>query len=204
MPTVEYEYFVFPEAGGLPRDPNRIHNHRMPGAQDEELLQNAVTMTTTARLEGDKVFADVSITNDKTGHHVPTDSPLRHLILVVRATDADGHPLPLLDGPVLPDWTGGYAGQPGKTYAKILREEWTGQSPSGAYWRPFEIVEDTRLAAFATDVSEYSFAAPDNGEITVEAQLYFRRAFQELMDQKGWDDPDILMEEGIIVLPGRE
>ena len=28
----------------------------------------------------------VSITNDRTGHHVPTDSPLRHLILLVQAS----------------------------------------------------------------------------------------------------------------------
>ena len=65
-------------------------------------------------------------------------------------------------------------------------------------------MEDTRIAAFATDVSQYTFAAPDDGEITVEARLLFRRAFQELMEQKGWDDPDILMEEGTVVLSGVE
>jgi len=201
MPTVDYDYFVFPEQGGLRRDPDRIHDHYMPGAKDETLLQNSVTMTTTAQLEGDAVLVEVSITNDKTGHHVPTGAPLRHMILAVEATDADGNLLSLRDGPVLPDWTGNYAGQPGQYYAKILEDEWTGESPTGAYWRDIHLVEDTRLAAFETDVSRYTFALSGTvGDrpqqaVTVEARLIFRRAFQELMEQKGWDDPDILMEE---------
>jgi hypothetical protein len=202
MPPVEYGYIVFPEQGGLPRDPNRIHNHRMPGAADVNLLQNSVTMTTTAGWEGDRVTVEVQITNDKTGHHVPTDSPLRHLILVVEATDADGRRMKLADGPVLPDWAGDYAGLPGKVFAKVLQDEWTGEIPAAAYWRPVRLVEDTRLAAFATDVSRYTFQAPEARPVAVEARLIFRRAYQELMRQKGWTDPDILMElDRITVLP---
>jgi len=208
MPTVDYDYFVYPALGGLHRDPDRIHDHYMAGASDETLLQNSVTMTTTARLsspksarlKGQEVLVEVSITNDKTGHHVPTGVPLRQMILVVQATDTDGNLLPLRDGPVLPDWTGNYAGQSGQYYAKILEDEWTGESPTAAYWRDISLVEDTRLPAFATDVSQYAFAAPAEGSVTVEARLVFRRAFQELMEQKGWDDPDIVMEEETIVV----
>ncbi len=208
MPVAGYDYFVFPEKGGLHRDPNRIFSHKMPGASDEELLQNAVTMTTTARLEGDTVVVQVDITNDKTGHHVPTDSPLRHLILLVRATDGRGRALPLRDGPTVPEWggvgdpeRGYYAGLPGKAFAKVLRELWTEVSPTGAYWNPTRVLEDNRLAAFATDTSTYTFAAPNDGsKVTVEATLLFRRAFKELMDQKGWDVPDIVMEQEVITL----
>ena len=46
MPPVDYEYYVFPDKGGLQRDPNRIHNHQMPGVNDLDLMQNAVTMET--------------------------------------------------------------------------------------------------------------------------------------------------------------
>ena len=125
------------------------------------------------------------------------------MILQVQATDAEGNLLPLRDGEMLPDWTGDYAGQPGRYYAKILEDEWTGESPTGAYWRDIRLVEDTRLAAFATDVSQYTFAAPADGTITVEACLVFRRAFQQLMEWKGWDDPDILMEEETVVIVTR-
>jgi len=198
---------VAPDAGGVERDPMSIHAHIQPGAADEELLQNAVTMTATARLEGEAVVVQVDITNDKTGHHIPTDSPLRHLILLVQATVGQGQALPQLDGPTVPEWGGvgdpaqGYcAGRPGKGFAKILEELWTEVSPSGAYWNPTRVLDDNRLAAFATDTSIYTFAAPTEGEVTVEVTLLFRRAFIELMDQKGWDVPDIVMEKEVFTL----
>lgn len=203
MPTVDYNYIVFPERGGMAREGNLIHNHRMPGAADEALLQNSVTMTTTARLDAGRkrIVVDVSITNDKTGHHVPTDAPIRHMILVVQAKDGSGRPLALRSGPTLPGWAGNYAGQPGRTYAKVLRDEWTGEEPTAAYWRPVTIVADTRLAAYATDRSRYEFELPaGTGAATVEARLVYRRAFQKLMEQKGWQDPDIVMEQGTIAL----
>jgi len=47
-----------------------------------------------------------------------------------------------------------------------------------------------------SDTSVYTFAAPvAGGSMTVTAELRFRRAFQEVMDAKGWDTPDIVMEE---------
>jgi hypothetical protein len=207
MPVTDATTFVLPEKGGLERPPGRIFDHRMPGAMDEELLQNAVTMTATARLEGDTVVVQVDITNDQTGHHVPTDSPLRHLILLVCATDAQGNTLQQLAGPTVPEWggvgdytQGYYAGLPGKGFAKILEELWTEVSPTGAYWNPTRTLSDNRLAAFATDTSVYTFAAPTEGEVTVEVALLFRRAFKELMDQKGWDVPDVLMEHEVVTL----
>lgn len=208
MPVAGYDYFVYPEQGGLRRDPERILSHTMPGAADEELLRNAVTMTATARLEGGNVVVQVEIVNDQTGHHVPTDSPLRHLILLVEAAGADGEPLEQVDGPVVPGWGGAgdpaqgyYGGLPGKAYARVLEELWTEVSPTGAYWNPTRVVSDNRLAAFARDTSTYTFAAPEEGEeVQVEVRLLFRRAFIELMEQKGWDVPDIVMEQARLVV----
>lgn len=211
MPIAGYDYFVFPEKGGLIRDPNRIFSHLMPGAADVELLQNAVTLTTTARLEGDTVVVQVNITNDKTGHHVPTDSPLRHLILLVQARDEQERVLPLQNGPSIPEWAGVgdpqrgyYAGLPGKIFARVLEESWTEVAPTGAYWNPTRVLSDNRLAAFTTDTSLYTFAAPDEGATTVEVRLLFRRAFIELMDQKGWDVPDITMAQQSLIVGGEK
>jgi hypothetical protein len=206
---VDYDYFVLPEQGGLIRDRNRIFSHRMPGAADETLLQNAVSMDLSAQDEHGELLVTVRITNDQTGHHVPTDTPLRHLILLVEASDAQGNPLALISGPVLPEWCGQgdpeagyYAGLPGTAYARILQELWTGIYPSGAYWNPTRVLSDNRLAAFATDSTSYVFALPtDGGPVTIKATLLFRRAFIELMDQKGWDVPDIIMEQQDIQLP---
>ena len=201
MPVSDANWFVFPEQGGLVRDYATLHDHRMPGAADEELLQNSVTMETSAQRTGDALQVQVSIINDKTGHHIPTDAPIRSMILVVEALDADGEPLALREGPVNPAYSGDYGGLPGKTFAKVLRDDWTGETPTGAYWRPVTIAEDTRLAALETDTTHYTFSAPAEGVVTVNVQLIFRRAFYELMQQKGWDDPDILMEHETIYVP---
>lgn len=203
-PEPATNYFVFPDKGGLKRRPDQVHIHKMLGPGDETFLQNAVAMTTAARLEGDGVQVEVNITNEKAGHHVPTDSPLRHLILVVQATDAEGNPLLLREGLTLPEWTGDYANQPGKAYAKIMQDPLTGEVPTMNFWRPTQIVTDTRLAALATDTNHYSFAAPAGGPITVEVRLFYRRAFQQLMEWKGWTDPDILMKAETITLTSRE
>jgi hypothetical protein len=37
--------------------------------------------------------------------------------------------------------------------------------------------------------------------VTVEVTLLFRRAFIELMDQKGWDVLDIVMEQQTVHMP---
>ena len=207
MPPTDYSYFVYPEKGGLVREGFEVHNHDMPDTGDLEFMRESLSMTTTATLANDRVAVHVDIVNDNTGHHVPTDSPLRHLLLLVQAVDADGAELPQSDGPVVPDWGGQgdpaegyYAGLPGKAYAKVLQELWTYTMPSGAYWNQTRVVSDNRLAAFETDTSTYSFTAPTDGEVTVQVSLLFRRAFIALMDQKGWEVPDIVMEQETVVL----
>jgi hypothetical protein len=199
---------VAPGTGGVERDPLTLPAHTFPGASNVELLQNSVTMTASARREGGQVVVDVTIVNDKTGHHIPTDSPLRQVILLVDAKDGQGQALSLLKGETIPEWggvgdpnLGYYAGLPGKGYAKILRELWTEIEPTGSYWNPTRVVSDNRIAAFETDTSTYVFTGPENGKSNITITLLFRRAFKELMDQKGWDAADIVMEEDEIVVP---
>lgn len=199
---------VAPGMGGVERDPRTIHAHTMPGAGSVQLLQNTVTMTLTLKENGTRnaVIAEVSISNDRAGHHVPTDHPARNIILVVQATDENGHSLPRRSGPTVPHWGGDLAGKPGKGFAKVLRDVKSGQSPVASYWKQALIVSDNRIPAFATDISTYAFAAPvRGGEVSVKARLIFRRAFKDLADQKGWTVPDIIMAEtdDNIDVPGR-
>ncbi len=202
MPSGKDEYMARLDKGGVARDPQTVFSHNMPGASNTELLQNAVTLSAEAKLERGQLVVKVDITNDKTGHDVPTDSPLRQLILLVTALDKNEQSLTLLEGETIPEWggvgdpaLGYYASQPGKGYAKILSELWTEIAPTGSYWNPTRIVSDNRIPAFATDISTYKFAAPEDGKASVKIVLLFRRAFKEVMDQKGWDVPDILMEQ---------
>jgi hypothetical protein len=153
------------------------------------------------------VVVDVTILNDQTGHHVPTDSPLRQMILLVRATAPDGASLPLVDGPTIPGYggvgdpaAGDYAGLAGKVYAKILTELWTEITPTAAYWNPTRIAIDNRLPAFARDSSRFTFSAA-GAPARIDVRVIFRRAFKELMDQKGWRFPDIEMARVILDVP---
>ena len=201
MPISSENWFVKPEKGGLERDYMPLHNHTMRGITDEEFMQNAVTMTTQALRDGDQIDIEISITNDNTGHHIPTDVPIRSMILVVEAVDQDGNRLNMSSGSVNPDYSGNYGGVPGKTYAKVLTDELTGETPTVAFWRPVSIAEDTRIAALETDTTQYTFRADNVDEVTINVKLVFRRAFQDLAQQKGWDDPDILMKQETIQIP---
>lgn len=195
MPNTGAEFFVWPEKGGVIRDPAQVHNHDM---LTTAMIQEALTLDAAATLADGEVTVDVSVINENTGHHVPTDSPMRHVMLVVEATDATGNPLPLLDGPQLPTWAGDYADQPGRGYAKLLRDEWTGEMPTASIWRPVQIEEDTRIPALGRDDSRYRFEAPTAGDATVNVKLVYRIAFQQLMEWKDWTDPDIIMQEATI------
>jgi len=192
---------VAPGFGGVERDPMTIHAHTQPGAADVELLQNTVSMTLSAQQIVDRIAVTVAITNTGAGHHVPTDHPARHMLLVVTATERQGQVLPLQRGSTVPGWGGEYAGQPGEVYAKVLRDVATGKSPVVSYWKQTLIESDNRIAALAADTSTYEFAVPQAGApITVTVTLIFRRAFKSLMEQKGWQTPDIIMEEETLSL----
>jgi hypothetical protein len=211
MPNCGVSHFALPEKGGLKRNPDTIFSHRMPGAQDEDLLTNAVTMNLEAGRSSVGITVRISIVNDLTGHHVPTGSPLRHLILIVRALDEGGSDLELIQGPTLPEWCGTgdpakgyYSGLPGKVFVKLLQEKWTKLSPTGAYWNPTRILMDTRIKAFESDISQFVFRAPASAPVQVEAVLLYRRGYKELMDLKGWTDPDIVMERESLIIPRRQ
>ncbi|MGD0003231.1 MAG: carboxypeptidase-like regulatory domain-containing protein [Anaerolineaceae bacterium] len=193
-------FTVFPADGGTNRDYYPFHDHTMTGIEDDNLMKNAVTMKTGASHTGNTLQVQVSITNDKTGHDVPTDEPMRSVMLVVQALDANGKQLAFSQGSALPAWTGNFSGQPGKVFAKVLKDDWTGETPTAAYWRPVTIVEDTRLAPFATDSSTYSFNLQAGNPASIKISLVYRRAYQLLEQQKGWTDADILMAESTIAV----
>ena len=201
MAPTGVDYFVFPEKGGFIRDPALIASHLQPGASDLELLQNTVSMTVSAQQVKNSLQATVTITNTDAGHHVPTDHPGRHMLLVITARDKLGRALSLQSGSTVPDWGGAQAGLAGKAYAKVLRDVETGQSPVISYWKPTTIVSDNRLPAMGSDTSVYTFDVPAVGSpVTISAELRFRRLFQDAMDAKGWYTPDIVMEEAQVEL----
>ena len=196
MPPTGDTYFALPGAGGIEHPPEQIPSHLQLGAQDAGLLQSTVTMIVSTQQMMDRLVVTVTITNTDAGHHVPTDFPGRHMILLVTAKDESGQTLLQQSGSVIPTWGGAQAGQPGKGFAKVLRDVQSGEWPVVSYWKQTLIVSDNRIPAMDNDESVYAFAAPTTGgPVTIIAELRFRRVFQTVMDAKGWDIPDIVMEE---------
>jgi hypothetical protein len=195
------------DKGGMTRDPKAVFSHLMPGASDRSLLEGAAGLAIEAYRSGPLIHVKVTVTNDKAGHHLPTDHPSRNILLIVSATDSGSHGLALKDGPVVPPWGGtgpapeDYGGKPGRGFAKILEQKWTGVAPTVAYWTPTVLREDTRIPALGKDVSEYDFLPPAaGGAVRVAAKLVFRRAFRQLSIWKQWNDPDILMKQATVAI----
>ncbi len=192
---------VAPGFGGIERDPTTIHAHTQPGAADVDLLQDTAELVLEVEQQDQSITVTVTVTNTRAGHHIPTDSPLRQIFLVISATDTQGNRLELEEGETLPTWAGNLADEPGIYFAKILQEIWTEITPTGSYWSPTRILEDTRLPALESETVIFTFTVPPGSEVNVEARLIFRRAFYEVAQQKGWDVPDILMETATATLP---
>jgi hypothetical protein len=96
----------------------------------------------------------------------------------------------------LPEWGGAQAGLPGEAFAKVLRDVQTGEAPVVSYRKQALIAGDNRIPALGCDRSAYAFAAPpEGGPVTVTAELRLRRTFQAVMEAKGWNEPDIVMEQ---------
>lgn len=194
MPPGSDPYYVLPEKGGLARDPSRLASHKDLGLKDTAFMTATLSTTVTAQITGSLVSVQVDLKNVGAGHHVPTDHPGRHLILVLRAQDGLGESLYQLDGLKLPFWAGEQTGSPGKAFAKLLRDAFTGEFPVVNYWKQTFIVSDNRLPALETDISTYTFLAPvQGGEVHLSVQVLFRRTFQDEMERRGWDEADIVM-----------
>jgi hypothetical protein len=222
-------FIQMPEHAGSPvivdRDPATIFSHLMPGSRDAAFLKTTFDLeakVTQGRSNSGtpQLTVDVALTNVGAGHDAPTDSPFRNITLVVTARDRYGRLLRQTTGPVVPSWGGvgdpadGYlAGLPGRIFAKILQEnsDFFHLFPTAhkvyfpaPQWRPVAILEDTRIHAMKTDRSLYTFSTPRYaGDVNIEVKVLFRRFFKSDMDAKGYDIPDIIMNEWQTVIHNR-
>jgi Cytochrome c554 and c-prime len=182
---------VAPDHGGIERDPKTLANHRFFAGSPEEMLRGAVSLSATARREGGTVRAEAEVRADGAGHRLPTGFIDRHLLLVVEAFDADGKPLPVKDGPVLPSVAGkALAGGAGKLYAKLLKD-FDGHSPA-PFWKADPDAVDTRLVPGEPD--RLTFVFPE-GTTRLRLRLLYRRFWQQVADEKRWPDNEIVIAE---------
>ena len=175
------------------------------------LVEGSASVRVDAIQENGNIKVNVRVMNTGAGHKLPTDSPLRHLILVVEAMDENERVLTQVNGPIIPAWGGSgsqpdedYAGRPGEIYANILKDRDTNEVPAVAYWNPTVPAwngSDTRLVPHQEVLSTYLFVAPSHGDVTINARLYYRYAFIDLLRQKGLPLKDILVNWAQIQIP---
>jgi hypothetical protein len=175
------------------RPSSTIRSHRIEGTTPA-YLENAVTLSMQVdATHPEELQVDVSVYNNAAGHHVPTGVSIRNMILLVEAWDlSSGASLEFVGdqtihalGGVGNPQQGYYAGLPGKLYGKITA------GPDGAspvfFTEAVRVVADTRIAALATDTTHYKFRRLASGStLQVRARLIYRRAWRQMIDQKGW------------------
>ncbi len=120
-----------PGRGGLVRDPQQVFAHDFPGAADVNLLQDTVKLKLIAERRDGKIAVQVSVTNENAGHHIPTDHPMRNIILVIDAKDPAGKRLTYGGIQTVPEWgESGPAREIMRDYrARDMRRYWRSYGP---------------------------------------------------------------------------
>ncbi|MGE3163914.1 MAG: hypothetical protein AB7O52_03345 [Planctomycetota bacterium] len=176
----------------LSRAPGTVRTHDIRGTTPD-FLENAVSLTASSQVAGDRLLVDVTLENTGTGHHVPTGVTVRNMILLVEAVRSDtGAELPLATGPTVSALggvgdpaQGYYAGLPGRLYAKVNQNA-QGQGPT-FFTDAVTIVEDNRLPPLGLDDTSYEFELPSGGgNVEISVRVIYRRAWRALVDAKGW------------------
>lgn len=89
-------------AARLPDDPTWLLG---PGDPPRDLLRAPLDVAVTATRAGGELAVEVALTNVGAGHSIPTGTPSRQWILLVRA-EGPGGPIEAIRGQTVPGWTG--------------------------------------------------------------------------------------------------
>ncbi|MBZ5596477.1 MAG: cytochrome c family protein [Acidobacteriia bacterium] len=147
-----------------------INLHQMPGSHSLEQLAKTISAQLSASRDGDQVRVQVVVTNRAAGHYVPTGSPLRQLILDVKADSFAGQHF-----------------QEHRVYARRVADE-NGtpiEQEHLAFMSAAKVLSDTRLAPDEKRTESFTFAIPAGKQTRVTATLrYFYSPFARTESQK--------------------
>lgn len=211
-PDGQTNQFAVASEGGIVRRPETVPTHAFPGRDDPAFMRSGIEAASTANVEGDRLHVQVSLRNTVGGHHIPTGSPMRNMVLLVEARDASGRSLPQIVGGKLPAWAGegpqelgNYAGLPGKGYAKILSTPTAypadprlsdGRPPiyPAPHWRRILVESDNRIPAGGEDATAYAFGmGPEIKTAQVRIRLLHRRTFRSWLEPEAKFEGDLLL-----------
>jgi hypothetical protein len=179
-----------PGHGGIRRDPLTLSNHRFFDGSREEMLRRAVKALADFERRPDGVRVQVRLWAEGVGHRLPTGFVDRHLVLIVEGRDSAGHLLVPCSGPKLPPLAGEeLAGQPGRLYARLLRD-FDGHSPVPFWLAAPDPPPDTRLVPGEVDAMRFEFPSRLS---YLRLRVLYRRFWPEVARSKRWPDHDMLV-----------
>lgn len=142
----------------LTRKPgSKINLHRMPGSRSLEQLNRAVKAKLWAEREGNTVKVTVEVSNAGAGHHVPTGSPLRQLLLDLQL---DSNQQRLTQHRVYARTVADATGKP------IMQE-------AAAFLKAAKVITDTRLAPDEVRREVFTFPIPAGQPAQVKATFSY-------------------------------
>ena len=136
----------------------KINLHAMPGSHSIEQLTSTVKAQLSTAREGNRLKVMVEVANAAAGHYVPTGSPLRQLVLELRADSYDGRHF--REERV---YRRAVADQNG---AAITREHM-------AFMKAAKVVSDTRLRPDEKRVETFYFDIPLSVQTQVKATFWY-------------------------------
>ncbi len=135
-----------------------INLHQIPGSHSMQQLEKALHAQLSAKHEGGRLEVVVEVTNRGAGHSVPTGSPMRQLILELRA-----------------DPYGGAHFNEQRVFRRTVADAkgTTIEREPQAFIKGAKVVSDTRLAPGETRKETFTFQVPQGTRTQVEANLYY-------------------------------
>ncbi len=136
----------------------KINLHQMPGSHSIDQLASTVKAQLSAKHELDHLTVSIEVTNAAAGHYVPTGSPLRQLVLEVRADPYDGSHF--REQRV---WRRAVADQDGNPV----------ENEPAAFMKARKVIEDTRLAPGEKRTETFTFPVKAGVQTQVKATFWY-------------------------------
>jgi Cytochrome c554 and c-prime len=136
----------------------KINLHQMPGSHSIEQLASTVKAQLATERHGDSLRVFVDVANTVAGHYVPTGSPLRQIVLEVRADAYDGRHF-----------------REQRVYRRTVADQQGKEIDREpvAFLRAASVVSDTRLAPGEKRREEFNFAIPAGTQAQVSATFWY-------------------------------
>jgi nitrate/TMAO reductase-like tetraheme cytochrome c subunit len=137
---------------------HQVNLHEMPGSHSIEQLNKALKAWMTVKRDADRLLVTVRLTNDGAGHYLPTGSPMRQIVLEVRAA---------------PYGTDSIRQERKLTRALKDAAGATIQQEHVAFLKAASVASDTRLAPEETRTETFTFEIPKGTKTRIETSLYY-------------------------------